>query len=390
MTPPLNASVSNLPIKQLDAYLTSQLGLLVGFGLVLFSIIWFAPETLFKLIQALVEGRLGVLDFIKVVGLYLPELLSQAAPIAALLASVFLFRRLSQEFELVAFFTAGISSLRLLLPLSVVGLLLTGFHFFIQEAVLPYTHTPLLNLLYKAKIKEPTTNNFVFFEKQPGPEATLNKLLLAGEASPTELKHVFWLYFHPKAALAALPASAAQSRIHAILQAERATWQPSTQSWLLQNGVEYELDAEGIYRSVHPFTVQHVQGSAAAPKLLAYVGQEAGTLSLSQLGQLMGVLQASGQSQSLPFYKVRWHQKLAQPLSNWVLLLLGAVLGYEPARSRRLLSQGLAALVLFVYMVSIPVCTNLGILGVLAPVLAGWLPLVLAVALTGLYLGFRR
>lgn len=377
-------------LTRLDKYIAKQLGLLVVFGLLVFSIIWFAPETLFDLVQATVDKDITLTGFFELTLLYIPEILLQITPMAALIASVFLFKRLSQDFELVAFFAAGISPARLLVPLSIVGVSLMSLHFFVQEVVLPITHPPLLQKEDQAGIKGLEPQNFVFFEKQPGANGTLNKLLIAAEATPEKLSQVFWLYFYPKNTLAEAKTTGVQSRIHAILKAKEATWQPDKQHWLLKDGIEYELDTEGIYRDIHPFKEQVVQGSPYGAKLLEYVGQEPATLSLSLLNNLMQTLRISGQEQSLPFYEVRWHQKLAQPLSVWVLIILGSILGYEPARNRRIISQALAALVLFVYLVAIPICTNLGILGILPPIIAGWLPITLASAMTLLYLKLRQ
>lgn len=385
-----------LALKQVDRFIMGDLLRMIGFGLLLFSLVWFAPETLFKLVQAKFANHVSWLEFFQLLGLYLPSILQQTFPMACLIASVYLFRKLSQSFELTALLSSGISWARLCKPLFLVGLLVVGLHFFTQEVLIPVTSPLLQTMLVKAQLKKSNDKNFVFFERQPNANHRLEKLILMGKARPDVAHDVFWFYFHPKESMSEneqrLGVQKAQrsSRIQAIIRAKTATWYEQQQAWKLEEGVEYELDKEGIYRNVTPFATQWIGGSPYANQLLQFASRDAASLSLPELSQYLRLLKRSDQNQEMPFYQVRWHQKFALPLSNLFLLFLGALLGHEPVRSRQATGLAMAAFVLFIYLVSIPIFTNLGILKLLPAWVAGWLPLTLAILTTLLLLPVRR
>ncbi|MFN8615173.1 MAG: LptF/LptG family permease [Vampirovibrionales bacterium] len=78
--------------------------------LVLFTLLWLAPETLFRLTHALLDGRIGLNQFGELLLYTLPNILEQSIPLGALFAGIFTFRRLSTHYELVSLWNAGISS----------------------------------------------------------------------------------------------------------------------------------------------------------------------------------------------------------------------------------------------------------------------------------------
>jgi hypothetical protein len=98
--------------SRLDRYLISQLFWIVLFTLMLFSIIWLAPDTLFKLTQYVFSGEVSVSQALLMFVYHLPAVLLQTIPVAVLLGSIFLFQRLSQNYELIAMLASGISPAR--------------------------------------------------------------------------------------------------------------------------------------------------------------------------------------------------------------------------------------------------------------------------------------
>jgi lipopolysaccharide export LptBFGC system permease protein LptF len=95
-------------------------------------------------------------------------------------------------------------------------------------------------------------------------------------------------------------------------------------------------------------------------------------------------LAATGQRQDQRFFSVRLLQKLLNPLTPIVFVVLGALIGLEPPRSWRATALTVAAVVLFMYGVSVPFSVNLGSLGLLPTWVAAVVPQLLAMAITGL------
>lgn len=88
-------------------------------------------------IKPISEGLLGPLELIRVVLYVMPGMAALAMPFAAAFAGTMVFFRMSQDNEVAACATSGISYVSLLLPVSLVGLGLTLLMFLMSNWVVP-------------------------------------------------------------------------------------------------------------------------------------------------------------------------------------------------------------------------------------------------------------
>ena len=88
-----------------------------------------------------------------------------------------------------------------------------------------------------------------------------------------------------------------------------------------------------------------------------------------------------------PRYSVMFHSRVAYPLTNFVLLFLGIpfIIGFERMSRNIFLRIGISVLICCAFYVLSYVCANLGNMGILHPILAAWLPIVMFGSL-GLFL----
>lgn len=82
-------------------------------------------------------------------------LLPFAFPLAMLLASIMTFGALGENYELVAMKASGISLFRIMRPLIVIAVLVTGIAFYFANNVLPITNLRFSTLLYSVKKQRP-------------------------------------------------------------------------------------------------------------------------------------------------------------------------------------------------------------------------------------------
>lgn len=78
-----------------------------------------------------------------------------AFPLAMLLASIMTFGNLGENYELVAMKASGISLFRIMRPLLVVTLILTGIAFYFSNNILPKTNLKFYSLMYSVKEQKP-------------------------------------------------------------------------------------------------------------------------------------------------------------------------------------------------------------------------------------------
>lgn len=374
-------------IRVLDRYLFKQVALTLIFSVVLFTVIWLAPETLFKLIQKIGAGELPVARGLWLFILHIPPVLQQVLPMAAFLGAFFVFRRLSQEFEVVAMMGQGISPARIALPVAAVGLAALLVHVGVQEFLTPETAPALDRQRIAYGLDSGREADFVFVEKTD--HGALSRFLFIGNIG-TVGKDEIRAESHNLSDFIVLeygddPFQQETATVRKIIQAPRGWWDNGEQGWVLDDVTVYHLDEAGVYRDVTRHYKYTVPMSNYAAKLLRTTAQNPLSLSWGGLNRLINLLNAGGQTQDVPFYAVRLWQKAAVPVGTMVLALLGAWIGMEAVRSRRSYNLTMAALLLFAYAVTVPFATNLASAGLVPAWLMVWLPIGVVILLTLLY-----
>lgn len=364
--------------RLLDWYLFVQLLGVVLFAVVLFSLIWLAPETLFKLTQSMFGGELTWLQGLWMFALHIPAVLQQTIPVAVLVGCILLFQRLSQNYEVVAILVSGVSPARMLVGVLWIGVLFGVAHAVVQEVVLPYSAHRLEQAYMDANIKEAQDRNFLFVEKNH--QGQLNKFFMIGQIQKPELSDFIILYYQE---------SPVGVQISRILRSKTGRWIPESGQWQLLDGIEYVLNEEGVYKDIRQFAEQQIRTDKYAARLLDYSRLNPEAMPWGQLRQYIKLLREGGQLQDVPYYEVRLWQKWAGPVATMVFAVLGALLGLERVRSNRTYGLTFGALVIFVYSILVPFTNNMGALDVAAPWLVAWLPLLLTVGLVAILQALR-
>jgi lipopolysaccharide export system permease protein len=368
------------PITLLDWYLGSQLFAVILFAVVLFSIIWLAPETLFKLTQYLFSGKINLAQAVEMFLYHLPEVLQQTIPVAVMLGSIFLFQKLTQSYELVACLASGISPKRLLLAILWVGLFFGGLHGLVQEAITPHTANRLEKMSLDLKLKDMQDRNFLFVEKNH--QGQLSKFFMIGQINKEPWLRDFIILYY-----AETPDNGVQ--ISRILRARSGQWLADQKQWQLNNGIEYVLNDEGVYKDIRRFDQQQIRTDQYAPILLNYSKQNPMAMPWGQLRQYIKLLKEGGQLQEVPFFEVRLWQKWSGPVATLIFTLLGALLGMERVRTNRTYGLLFGVVVIFLYSILVPFSGSFGSLDLVAPWLVAWIPLLVAITATAVILKFR-
>jgi lipopolysaccharide export system permease protein len=352
--------------KILDHYLFGQLLLTVLFGVILFTIIWLAPDTLYRLIQYLFRGDVTLGEALTMFVYHLPGAMPQAIPIAVLLGCLFVFQRFSRQFELVAIQAGGISIRRFLVPVVGIGIFFALLHAFALEVLIPASGPRLDTIYARTDLKNDDDHNFVFVERNR--QGNLDKFFMIGQSRSAVLRDFLILYYEP------VPSGG--SRISRILTAGSGHWNKETRQWQLFDGVEYVLSEEGVYRDTRAFREQQVRTDKYAARLLELSLQNPMVMGWHDLSRYIRLLEEGGQLQDVPFYRLRLWQKITTPLASILFALLGALLGIEPVRSNRSYGLTLGVTLVFLYSVLIPFTTNLGSIQVIPAWIIAWIPIV--------------
>jgi len=140
-------------MKKLDWFLLkSYLGpLVMTFFIALFILLM---QFLWKYIDDLVGKGLEVYVIMKLLFFASSTFVPMALPLAILLSSLMTFGNLGEHYELVTMKAAGISLFRIMRPLILVSILISGLAFYFSDVILPKANLKFLSLLYDVREKK--------------------------------------------------------------------------------------------------------------------------------------------------------------------------------------------------------------------------------------------
>lgn len=349
---------------RLDLYLLAELAGPFLFGVAAFTAIMTATQVLFYLISLMVHFGLAPVVVVNVIALRLPEMVFYTFPMSMLLATLLAFGRLSNDSEITALRSVGVSVARIVAPILGAALLVSLATIAMGEFAVPRLKWEAKNLLYEAQHqrKLPLARDNIFFDELDE-NGKLVRFFYARHFDGTKMDQVLVQEFEA-------------DKLARIIQAEQAAWDGRT--WRFRNGIMYHLAPDtGEYRYVLKFQEQVVK---LKPTLLALSNEnrDPTEMTLRELGQHIAALETSGRNQGqINDLSVQWHQKLSVPFASLVFALVGVSLGLRPHRSSNAIGLGLSILIIFVYYVLMFVSMALGQSGAIAAEAAAWLPNVI-------------
>lgn len=129
-----------------------------GLFFLTFSVVLFILLMVFmsKYFEDLVGKDLGAEVFAELFFYFSLTLVPQALPLAILLASLMAFGNMGEHNELTAIKGCGISLIRILLPVGLFAIFMTGVAYIFNDRIVPEVNLKAFRLLYDVRQKEPT------------------------------------------------------------------------------------------------------------------------------------------------------------------------------------------------------------------------------------------
>ncbi|MBI1884366.1 MAG: LptF/LptG family permease [Chlamydiae bacterium] len=151
-------------MKILHAYILRNFLLNFFIGIVVFVAVLFMGSMIKDIAGLLLQG-VPLKDMGLLFLLLTPYFLSACIPLSLLTALLLVFGKLSQDNELLAIKASGVSLFQLCYPLWLIGLLLTGICFKLNNEIIPYSHYAARKLIVQMGVENPAAylepGNFV-------------------------------------------------------------------------------------------------------------------------------------------------------------------------------------------------------------------------------------
>lgn len=306
------------------------------------------------------DADLGLREIARGYVFNLPEYIQWAFPMAGLIAAVFTVHAMTTHREIVAAKAGGVSFHRLVLPIFVIGAILTGAALLATDLV-PLSKRQASEILEGRSRGREWRSDFIY-QAEDG-------LLLAVQRLETVRPRMSGLGLHH-------PARGADSVVvHA--QASQATWVPERGGWLFEDGEYRRIWPDGV-ESASRFQTMRIPGLVERPEQLMDEVREADQLTYAELERQARIVErGGGKSGEL---RTKKEQKLAIPVATFVIILLGAPLATSSRRGGAAFGVGISLGTTIAYVLLLKVSGAFGAAGILAPIWAAWLPNIIFMA----------
>ena len=357
------SKIKNYKITLLDKFILSQVLGATLVCLILFIIVWIAPETLFKIIKKILNDVYTPMMGLKKLILEIPQVLAKAIPVGILLGSIFTFDRLSKNSELSILRGIGLSFNRIMAPVIVLGVVLSFFCYTVNDKLVP---------IASQKLGESRGGGSHFVYIVENPDKTPKQNIIVSNFSPSEIFGITVMNFsHEKYSDATM--------FKSIIFAPIAHKQKDC--WMLEDALIYDIDDDGIYKKVsqkekYPILTEKNQAQEVFDLMLNNTRKER-VFTNHQISDYTKLLKRANFSDEYKYFKAKLYQRYLHPLTCILFAIIGCMLGFAPPRSQRLVGFTIAVGMIFGYYITLPFFDLLAQKSVLPPFIAAAFPIIL-------------
>jgi lipopolysaccharide export system permease protein len=283
----------------------------------------------------------------------MPKFILWAFPVAALVGAVFTVQGMTLNREVMAAKAGGVSFHRLVLPLLIMGVLLTGGALWLTEVV-PRTNRMASEILLDRDSRRDWRANFVF-QGDEGRMLAIQRLAV-GEDRIQDV-----MVEDP-------PGGPGEPAVHTVA---RAAGFSEESGWTFEDGYVRQLYAEGT-EVTFAFEEMRTRAFTERPFELLESPLEEEEMTYAEMGRMVDVVTRSGGDASE--YRYKRERKLAIPFATFVVILFGAPLATTSKRGGPAFGIGVALGSTILYMLLLKLVGAFGAAGNISPYVAAWTP----------------
>ena len=217
-----------------DKYIFKQVCITTIVAILLFTIVWIAPEMLLNTIKKVLEGDMTPKTGLLFLTCQLPLILSKAFPVGLLLGSLFTFDKLSKDSELTIFRAVGLPFRRIVAPVVVLSIIISWLCFITIDKLVPYSSA----MIAKIKDRNPESQ-YIYTQKDDNGKPTLS--VVVSKYNKTEMTNVIVLDFSD-------PQYTDLHGISTIYVAKHGKFMPDR--WKLTDITRYQISQDGIFNDI--------------------------------------------------------------------------------------------------------------------------------------------
>jgi len=377
---PLRRLFSRSPWQRLpllDRWLLTELIAPLLFGIAAFTAVSLSVGVVFDLVRRVAEFGLPAWAALQILMLKMPGFLVLSFPMATLMATLLAYSRLSSTSELTALRSVGVRAWRMVLPALALALAMSFLTFIFNDIVVPQSNLQAADTLERAlgsAVAAERTNDTLY--------SNFSDVKNKNGKAERRLTQLFYSRYYLKGLMVdvtLLDFSLPDQR--QMLTAKTGIWDPRTGMWTFWNGRLVTINEITGSTITAGFTnYQYAMGKG--PIDVAQLPTDATMMTVGQAVRAERLLREANNIKEARKMRVRIQEKFALPAICLVFGLIGSSLGVRPnARTSRSQGFGISVMLIFSYYLMSFIFSSLGVTGSLHPLLAGWSPVFIGLAI---------
>jgi len=363
-------------VRILDRYVVRKFFGPFFFCVLGFVLVWFLADISDNL-KNFMKGEALLSQIVEYYRSQIPEVVVMCLPIATLLALLYSLTTMSRHNEIVSMLGAGVSTVRVLVPLFAIGLLLTGVSMYFNYESVP--HAAMQREELRRSIRERQSHDKGF-----GMHLYRNR-----EGHRTW--YLAWFYPElnpPVASQVQVLQDDGEGNITEIYYASKVTYDSALKEWVFTKGMYVQMVGDDEERTREMFDTRRMRNWNETPRNIASSVLKAEFLSVPELREYLA--HNAGLSElSLARFRTQLQYRWAMPWLCLLTVLLTAPFGIIYSR-RGVLAGVTVALFLFFSLVFVGYASiAFGMGGYIPPYVAAWGPLAVYFAI-GIFLLWVR
>lgn len=347
-------------MRILDKYILRSLILIFIFSLLLFFFLYIMVDA-FSNLDEMLDRKVEFITMVEFYLSFLPIIFVQMAPIVCLLSGLFALSNLNANNEVIAMRTAGLSFWQITKSIISFGMVISVLIFAVNELIVPgaVSLTDKIKnerMVYAtARSKKELIHNFTFFGLK-------NRLYFINTFDPNNktLEGITILEQDN------------QQNLKAKIVALNGEWRRNR--WKFYKVQMLNFDRNGQLTEAIQFFEEKTMDIPETPNDFLLQRVQISAMNIKQLSDYIYKFKYSGAKAILRNLYVDFHQKIAYPFSNIIILLTALPFGLmaKKRKGAAFTSLGVCLVIGFLYYVINAVVLALGKTGVIAPILAAW------------------
>lgn len=354
------------PFTVYDRYIFTQVLITTIVAIMLFTIVWIAPEMLLNTIKKVLEGVYSAKTGVLVLIYEMPKILGKAFPVGLLLGSLFTFDKLSKDSELTIFRAVGMSFSRILRPLLVLSFIVTYLCFVTYDKWIPYTCEKLEEIKGGQMLTQ-----YIYTKKDENnhPEqAVIVSRFFEGEMNDVIVMNFSKQVFDDLHGL------------DNILVGEighKGVNPNGEPSWVLENVTSYDINEDGIFKKITKHDKAYIlngEDANDAYTIMLNSTKKDRDINNKDLKKYVDLLKKENLDEDYRLMANKYYQRFFHPFVCVLLAVMGCLLGFSKPREQRLIGFTIAIGCIFVYYITLPFFDLLAEKGVLPPLATAAIP----------------